>query len=162
MAARTTHHFIAGFLEGDGFVVRALEDHGVDGINDRKTACANRNFFTPKALRITATIEFFMMGVHNLAGRAEKIDIRQKISPVLGVPAHDEPLVFIQRTWLKQHGVRNFQFTDVVQERALLDLMQLFAGYPNCSSDSSRPLGYPLGMPACTLIAKIQGRRKSA
>ncbi len=123
MAARTTYDFMAGLLEGDGLVVWKLEDHGVDSINDGKAACANRNRFTTKAPRIAATVELFMMGVHDLAGGVEKIDIRQKISPVLGMPAHDGPLFCIQWTWLEQDRVRNSQFADVVQERSLLDLL---------------------------------------
>ena len=77
--------------------------------------------------------------------------------PDCGMLAHDTPLFVVQRPGLQQDGIGNADFSDVVQQRAPIDLPDLrrIAGKP--AGKDERVAGDALRMMRRLALARIEG-----
>jgi len=90
-------NFCGRDIKSNGLVIRAFEDHRINGIDDSKATRANGNIVGFEAARVTAAVEFLMMGIDEVGGCAQEFNAVEKFSSVFCMMPHDSPLLRIER-----------------------------------------------------------------
>src|SRR5688572_28899895 len=97
-----------------------------------------------------------MVRVDNFAGPLEEFNIAHKLIAIFRVTTHGYPFGVCQLTRLPENAVRHPEFSDVMEQRPVLDLNQSLTGNAHLPSDSGCQVGNTAGVTARTLIAKIE------
>src|SRR5215204_623211 len=156
--ARAAADFLGCFTKRDRLVIGTLVDHGIHGIHDGEDASSQRNSVSSQPARITAAIKLFMMGKNKLSGVVQKLEVTQELVAEFGVLPHGDPLDGIELGRLPQNAVRDFEFADVMQQRAVLNLAQGFSRNAMLAGNARRQTGNSSRVAAGTLVAIIHGQ----
>ena len=108
LGARASPHLRGSLSKGNGFVVRALVDHRIDGIDNREYARAEWNILAAQTTWVSRPVILFMMRINDVRRTFQKFNIAQELEAILGVPAHDLPFFVIEFCWFPENTIRNF------------------------------------------------------
>ncbi len=121
--------FGKGLFRGAAFFVAAVAGDGVVGIGDGDDARAERNIFSRQCLRVSGSIEKFVMVQDHAADARERHQRLQQFSAEGYVGLHRVPLFQIQRAALIQDRFGDAHFADIVQDRAKANLFHFQFGH---------------------------------
>src|SRR5580704_3125660 len=129
------HDLSASRLEGLGLAIGSVRHDGIERVGHGENACPERDLFTLELARIASAIEILLMRVDDLGSFLEERNFLQHAITVIAVLAHAFDLGRIEFAWLVQDGVRDGHLSDVVQEGAAGNHVNLILGHAHGTSD---------------------------
>src|SRR5579863_5693449 len=116
LCARTAANLFAGVIEGQGFTVWAVADHGVERVSDGKDSRPEWNLFAPKGAGIAAAVKKLLVSKHDFRRIAQERDANQHVIADFAMLAHDLLFVVVERAGFAKDAVGNGHLSDVVEE----------------------------------------------
>src|SRR5260370_15632662 len=110
-------------------VVDAAGCHGVIGINHSDDARAQGNVLAGESVGVACAVPALVMRSNDVGHLGEcPADLIQNLAANFRVFAHLYPLFVGERAWLAQDDVGYADLANIVQQRAQVNLVELFAG----------------------------------
>ena len=99
------------------------------------------------------------MRINDIRRAFQEFDVAEKLEAIFRVAPHDLPFVVVELRGFEQNTIRNFQLTDIVQQRSMFDLNESGALDTQSACGAGRQVRDPAGVAARALIAEIQRHR---
>src|SRR6266498_1391812 len=116
LRAGAGHDLVDRLLERQRAPVKPVGNHGVEGVAHREDARAEEDLLADQARWVAAPVPALVVRADDLDGGAERLDSGDHLHPHLGVHAHDQPLVLVERARLVQDRLRYADLADVVEQ----------------------------------------------